>query len=219
MKNTIFRSAGSEAVAGNQPAPAKINAMLQTRQLTPQLFKFIPDPKTKKEVDASLENFSQLSINELTNRSNLISFEKLSFKPWWRSLERRGLATTPIIYLEEYFSMPNVDWSYHRPGWKTCVKTQEFLANAGVIPKTETNAKKETYQKQQALELVEAASHLFVARGKKVVELNLKKDAPTETEVLKLILGPTGNLRAPTLKCGKQLIVGFNDEMYEGIFG
>jgi arsenate reductase-like glutaredoxin family protein len=52
-----------------------------------------------------------------------------------------------------------------------------------------------------------------------VVELNLKKDAPTETEVLKLILGPTGNLRAPTLRCGKKLIVGFNDEMYEAIFG
>ena len=115
--------------------------------------------------------------------------------------------------------MSNVDWSYHRPGWKTCIKTQEFLAKAGVTPKTEVNAKKETYQKQQALELVEASNHLFVSRGKKVVELNLKKDAPTETEVLKLILGPTGNLRAPTLRCGKKLIVGFNDEMYESIFG
>ena len=115
--------------------------------------------------------------------------------------------------------MPNVDWSYHRPGWKTCVKTQEFLANAGISPKTEINAKKETYQQQQALELVESANRLFVARGKKVVELNLKQDVPTETEVLKLILGPTGNLRAPTLRCGKQLIIGFNEEMYEGIFG
>ena len=115
--------------------------------------------------------------------------------------------------------MPNVDWSYHRPGWKTCVKTQEFLANADITPKTEINAKKETYQKQQALKLVEAANHLFVARGKKVVELNLKKDALSETEIFKLILGPTGNLRAPTLTCGKKMIVGFNAEMYENIFG
>jgi len=66
--------------------------------------------------------------------------------------------------------------------------------------------------------LVETANHLFVARGKKVVELNLKKDTHTETEILKLILGPTGNLRAPTLKCGKTLIVGFNEEMYTDIF-
>jgi arsenate reductase-like glutaredoxin family protein len=51
-----------------------------------------------------------------------------------------------------------------------------------------------------------------------VVELNLKKDTHTETEILKLILGPTGNLRAPTLKCGKTLVVGFNEEMYTDIF-
>jgi hypothetical protein len=27
-------------------------------------------------------------------------------------------------------------------------------------------------------------------------------------------LGPTGNLRAPTAKVGKTLLVGFNDEVY-----
>ena len=70
-----------------------------------------------------------------------------------------------------------------------------------------------------ALKLVESASHLFVAKGKKVVELDLKKDNPSDEEILKLILGPTGNLRAPTLKVGKKLVVGFNDEMYSSVFG
>jgi hypothetical protein len=28
------------------------------------------------------------------------------------------------------------------------------------------------------------------------------------------MLGPTGNLRAPTLRFGKTLIVGFNEETY-----
>lgn len=37
--------------------------------------------------------------------------------------------------------------------------------------------------------------------------------------MFKLVLGPTGNLRAPTLRVGKKLIVGFNQEMYEEIFG
>jgi hypothetical protein len=32
------------------------------------------------------------------------------------------------------------------------------------------------------------------------------------------MLGPTGNLRAPTLKVGKTLLVGFNEEAYEGVF-
>ena len=41
----------------------------------------------------------------------------------------------------------------------------------------------------------------------------------TQDELLKLVLGPTGNLRAPTLRVGKKLVVGFNEEMYEAVFG
>jgi len=32
------------------------------------------------------------------------------------------------------------------------------------------------------------------------------------------MLGPTGNLRAPTARVGKTLLVGFNDEVYGKIF-
>ena len=63
------------------------------------------------------------------------------------------------------------------------------------------------------------ANQLLVAKGKKIVELNLNKEDPSEAEVLKLILGPTGNLRAPTFVVGKKLIVGFNEEMYQSVFG
>jgi len=59
---------------------------------------------------------------------------------------------------------------------------------------------------------------VYAAKGKQVVHLNLKKDKPSEDELLKLVLGPTGNLRAPTLQVGKKLIVGFQEEMYESIF-
>jgi len=63
------------------------------------------------------------------------------------------------------------------------------------------------------------ANDLYVAKGKKVVHLNLKKEPASDEEILKLILGPSGNLRAPTLRTGKKLVVGFNQEMYEGLFG
>ena len=36
---------------------------------------------------------------------------------------------------------------------------------------------------------------------------------------LDAMLGPTGNLRAPTLVTGKTVMVGFNDEAYGGLFG
>lgn len=67
--------------------------------------------------------------------------------------------------------------------------------------------------------MLKKASKLVSARGKKVVEVDLKKTDLTEEEVLKLILGPTGNLRAPTLMVGKKMIVGFNEEMYDSVFG
>ena len=31
------------------------------------------------------------------------------------------------------------------------------------------------------------------------------------------MLGPTGNLRAPTLRAGKTLIVGFNEDAYSSV--
>ena len=33
------------------------------------------------------------------------------------------------------------------------------------------------------------------------------------------MLGPTGNLRAPTIRRGKTVVVGFNDEVFESVFG
>ena len=83
----------------------------------------------------------------------------------------------------------------------------------------EVDAKKNTHQKAEALEVLKKASKLCAAKGKKVVEVDLKKDDSTEEELLKLILGPTGNLRAPTLLVGKKMVVGFNAEMYEDVFG
>jgi arsenate reductase-like glutaredoxin family protein len=88
-----------------------------------------------------------------------------------------------------------------------------------VVVKEEVNAKKDTYGEARALELVESVSEVFSARGKKVVHFDLKKDAPSKDELKKALLGPTGNLRAPTLRKGRTLIVGFDDETYRKLMG
>ena len=62
-------------------------------------------------------------------------------------------------------------------------------------------------------------SKLVVAKGKKVTEVNLKKDRPDDESLAALLLGPTGNLRAPTMKVGKTVLVGFNDDLYSEYFG
>ena len=41
-----------------------------------------------------------------------------------------------------------------------------------------------------------------------------KKDAPTDDELLAMMLGPTGNLRAPTIRHGATLLVGFDEDVY-----
>ncbi len=84
--------------------------------------------------------------------------------------------------------------------------------------KEEINAKKETHKADEAMALLETVNDLYAAKGKKVVHVNLKKDEPTDEELKKLVLGPTGNLRAPTLRKGKTLMVGFHEETYEKLF-
>jgi arsenate reductase-like glutaredoxin family protein len=67
--------------------------------------------------------------------------------------------------------------------------------------------------------LVKEVSQIYVAKGKKLVHIDLRREKPDDETLKKILLGPTGNLRAPTLRKGKTLIVGFNEETYKSIFG
>jgi arsenate reductase-like glutaredoxin family protein len=60
--------------------------------------------------------------------------------------------------------------------------------------------------------MADAASRVIVAKGKKVREFQLAKRA--DAEVVDAMLGPTGNLRAPTIRRGKTLLVGFDEDAY-----
>jgi arsenate reductase-like glutaredoxin family protein len=40
------------------------------------------------------------------------------------------------------------------------------------------------------------------------------KDRPDDDTLLRHMLGPTGNLRAPVIRKGKRLFVGFNEDAY-----
>jgi hypothetical protein len=60
---------------------------------------------------------------------------------------------------------------------------------------------------------------IYVAKGKKVVHLDMKREKPTADVLKSLLLGPTGNLRAPTLRRGRTLVVGFDEVTYKKVFG
>lgn len=71
--------------------------------------------------------------------------------------------------------------------------------------------------RDDAAAIVASSTRLFVAKGKKLTELS-PKAADTDA-IVAALLGPTGNLRAPTIRCGKTVLVGFNAEVYERVLG
>ncbi|GIW97875.1 MAG: hypothetical protein KatS3mg111_1208 [Pirellulaceae bacterium] len=112
-----------------------------------------------------------------------------------------------------------VDWVYRRNGCVSCKRADSFLADHGIAGRAIRDARKEPVGWDEAQALVAEASKLFVAKGKKYVQVDLKKSPPDAEELRKLIIGPTGNLRAPTIRRGKTLLVGFNEEMYDQVLG
>lgn len=72
-------------------------------------------------------------------------------------------------------------------------------------------------QASDAKALLKEASELMVAKGKKRSEFDVRKTV--SADAVAAMLGPTGNLRAPTMRVGKKLIVGYNEEMFTEVFG
>jgi arsenate reductase-like glutaredoxin family protein len=95
-----------------------------------------------------------------------------------------------------------------------CTKAQGFLEQNEVQVKTVADARKESKGRADAIALAREAARLIVARGKKTVTVDMKHDAPDDDTLAGLLLGPSGNLRAPTVRKGKTLYVGFNEDTY-----
>jgi len=72
---------------------------------------------------------------------------------------------------------------------------------------------------KDALKLAREVDHIYAAKGKKLVHLDMKKDKPDDATLKGVLLGPTGNLRAPTLRRGRTLLVGFDEATYNDVLG
>jgi len=65
--------------------------------------------------------------------------------------------------------------------------------------------------------MLRSASLIRTGKGKKRQVWNPTSDL--KADILKDVIGPSGNLRAPTWRIGNEFIVGFNPELYEEVFG
>jgi hypothetical protein len=81
------------------------------------------------------------------------------------------------------------------------------------------DARKQPFGRTEALKLAKTADTVVAARGKKTITFDMKHDPPDDDALAEHILGPTGNLKAPAIRRGRMLIVGFGEEAYRQVFG
>jgi hypothetical protein len=91
------------------------------------------------------------------------------------------------------------------------------LEGRDVAVRETVNAGKERFDGAALPGLFKGATKIVVARGKKVLTFDPRKDE--FEDIAKVALGPSGNLRAPSLRLGKTWIVGFHEEAYTAEFG
>ena len=60
--------------------------------------------------------------------------------------------------------------------------------------------------------MIRGREQVFVGKGKKV--LAFQPGEGNREDILKSAMGRSGNLRAPTLKTGGKVFIGYNEEIY-----
>lgn len=74
------------------------------------------------------------------------------------------------------------------------------------------DARKEKIDNDKAWELITSRGRVYIGKGKKVLEF--EPGEQNREDILKAAMGRSGNLRAPTLKTGDKVLVGYNEEIY-----
>ncbi|MCP3876496.1 MAG: hypothetical protein GY699_25565, partial [Desulfobacteraceae bacterium] len=74
------------------------------------------------------------------------------------------------------------------------------------------NAGKEKIGRDKAWELIKTYKDVVIGKGKKFQEFEPVEE--NREQILKEAIGRSGNLRAPSIKIGDKLIIGFNDDMF-----
>jgi arsenate reductase-like glutaredoxin family protein len=107
-----------------------------------------------------------------------------------------------------------VDWYYHRSGCTTCRRAMAFMTDHEIRIREQVIANKNRLGPEAALRLAGEVDRVVVMRGRKRIEFDMRNARPQDEELLKVMLGPTGNLRAPTVRRGRTLLVGFDSGAY-----
>ncbi len=87
------------------------------------------------------------------------------------------------------------------------------MEQAQIAIAVEVDAKKETIRAEEAWERLQQASRVLVGKGKMVQEY--LPDQAEKEALMGVVLGRSGNLRAPALQIGDRYYIGYNEGMYK----
>ena len=90
---------------------------------------------------------------------------------------------------------------------------QEFLDTHNLQAENRTDARKEKMDAAAVWDLMGSAKQIIVAKGKRVETFVPTEDS--QESILKVVMGRSGSLRAPTVQSGDVFLVGFNDMLYK----
>jgi hypothetical protein len=76
------------------------------------------------------------------------------------------------------------------------------------------DARTQRYEAADLRQLMRGAKSVLVAKGKQSQRFDLGQGGDVWKRLAEVAIGPTGNLRAPTLKLGDRWIVGFGEEAW-----
>jgi len=91
------------------------------------------------------------------------------------------------------------------------------LQRTTLAPGRIIDARKEPLAGEEAWKLLAGAREILVAKGKQYQVFDPRTDS--KEAILAQALGRTGNLRAPALRIGDRLLVGFSDGLYAQLAG
>lgn len=103
-----------------------------------------------------------------------------------------------------------IDWYYHRRNCAACEKADRALVGCQIAE--QVDARKIRFNRAAALKMARAMRCVVATRGTKTVTFDMT--APVDADALAgAIIGPSGNLRAPSLRIGDTLYVGLAPEL------
>lgn len=112
-----------------------------------------------------------------------------------------------------------ITWYYRRNSCSTCSRSDEYIQNHGLRASKIVDARKEKLGKREIAQILRKTNRVVATKGKKILEWDFKREPPIEKALYEALLGPSGTLRAPAIRLGKTLVVGFTDEAWDKVFG